>query len=70
MTGKKSNLPASIASRLLAQAKRTGDDLPDVVGELPAQLDTSPGGDYFFFSPMSLANSSKSALLFRRYALN
>ena len=26
MTGKKSNLPASIASRLLAQAKRTGDD--------------------------------------------
>ena len=69
MTGKKSNLPASIASRLLDQAKRTGDDLPDV-GELPAQLDTSPGGDYFFFSPMSLANSSKSALLFRRYALN
>ena len=26
MTGKKSNLPASIASRLLDQAKRTGDD--------------------------------------------
>jgi hypothetical protein len=32
MTGKKSDLPASVAARLLSRAKQTGDDYPPQSG--------------------------------------